>query len=624
MAKHDSFAAEKSNSMTSQNAISDFHHDPSCDPCRKRGHNVKVFSYCTTCIEFLCKSCNDVHGHLAATSNHSILTDDRMPATEADKPPRYKSCLIHNNQLKKQFCNKHRKMICSKCRISYHTNCKISDITDMCNAIDSTELDEFTMSLANCKMKMISTRSNVENNIFELKEQKADALENVKELYNKTISKVNQVYADTLVRVNSIFEKLLKELQSQTSKLCQMISNLNSILENAATMKRRPIDSKLFLELQDMADRANQSGDNYNKLVASSFKLSMSFTPCSACKDFISSSFKLGSFKEHSSTYAPIGTVNTLIVPISESSSSMKVSTTVHSEKLTNTRKRIYSVKVKNDVDNCWIMGIAITKYGRRLMVDFNNKKVKMFTRDMEFLSSVNFLDWPWDVAVISDKEAVVCLEAKMLSILDISKRQLCVTATIKAPCFVKNLSAYNDKLVVTNQFSCPVSVKMIDVKGHLYWTSSLKQNADQRSQSNKWKDQAQYKIIVADRDSSTIHALNADTGETLSTCEVPGKEPQDVAIDLKGNVYVAFMNTSEIAVMSNDLSEYRILFSHKGLVKSKLLTHENRLSGEKPYALAYDETSCELLVSYVQSNKVDCYTLTEEIAGNAYEVVKL
>ena len=246
-------------------------------------------------------------------------------------------------------------------------------------------------------------------------------------------------------------------------------------------------------------------------------------------------------------------------------------------------------------------------------MVDFNNKKVNMFTKDMEFLSSVNRLDWHWDVAVISDKEAVVSLEGKTLSILYISRQQLCVTATIKAPCFVKNLSAHNDKLVVINKFPCPLSVKMIDVRGQIYWTASLQQSAEQHMQANKCKDKVQHKIIVADRDSSTIHAVNADTGETLSARELPGKEPQDVTTDLKGNVYVTFMNTSEIAVMSNDLSDHRILFSHQGLITSKLLTQENKLNGEKPYALAYDETSCELLVSFVHSNELDCYMLTED-----------
>ena len=51
-------------------------------------------------------------------------------------------------------------------------------------------------------------------------------------------------------------------------------------------------------------------------------------------KKNITASFKLGSCQEHSSTYSPIGTVNMLTVPVSEKSASMKVSTTVGSEKL--------------------------------------------------------------------------------------------------------------------------------------------------------------------------------------------------------------------------------------------------------------------------------------------------
>ena len=74
------------------------------------------------------------------------------------------------------------------------------------------------MLLANCKMKMISTRSNVEKNIFELKEQKAATLENVKEPYNETFSKLDQVYADTLIQAESVFEKTFGRIKTPNVK----------------------------------------------------------------------------------------------------------------------------------------------------------------------------------------------------------------------------------------------------------------------------------------------------------------------------------------------------------------------------------------------------------------------
>ena len=48
------------------------------------------------------------------------------------------------------------------------------------------------------------------------------------------------------------------------------------------------------------------------------------------------------------------------------------------------------------------------TKDNRWLLTDRNNRNVKLFAPDMTFQSSVTFDKMVWDVAVISDEEAVV------------------------------------------------------------------------------------------------------------------------------------------------------------------------------------------------------------------------
>ena len=68
-----------------------------------------------------------------------------------------------------------------------------------------------------------------------------------------------------------------------------------------------------------------------------------------------------------------------------------------------------YNVQLSDDRVECWITGMAITNDGRRLLVDKDNKEVKLFFRDMELLSSLSLSDYnPYDIAVLSDQEAVV------------------------------------------------------------------------------------------------------------------------------------------------------------------------------------------------------------------------
>lgn len=75
-----------------------------------------------------------------------------------------------------------------------------------------------------------------------------------------------------------------------------------------------------------------------------------------------------------------------------------------------------------------WITGLAITLVGRRLLADYNNKKIKMFSQDMNIITSLSMQDIPWGIAVTVDKEAVVSVygETKLFS-LDVSDKRMSV-----------------------------------------------------------------------------------------------------------------------------------------------------------------------------------------------------
>ena len=96
------------------------------------------------------------------------------------------------------------------------------------------------------------------------------------------------------------------------------------------------------------------------------------------------------------------------------------------------TKQDIYSLKLRDDEDTCWIRGMALTKDGRLLFVDVNNDKVKMFSHDVKFLSSATVPHRSRDIAVICETEAAVTTLNCQLVILDISVSQLSIKTTTK------------------------------------------------------------------------------------------------------------------------------------------------------------------------------------------------
>ena len=124
-------------------------------------------------------------------------------------------------------------------------------------------------------------------------------------------------------------------------------------------------------------------------------------------------------------------------------------------------------MKLDDDKHDCWIDGMAITKDGRRLLVDNFNKKVKMFSRDMTVLGSLSLAIGPFDIAVTEDREAVVdAYTTPQLLVLDVSDRQMNVKRTVELPFKVNGIAPLNDKLIVACRSTSPPSVKLIDQSG--------------------------------------------------------------------------------------------------------------------------------------------------------------
>ena len=97
-------------------------------------------------------------------------------------------------------------------------------------------------------------------------------------------------------------------------------------------------------------------------------------------------------------------------------------------------KRNSYNIRVK-DGGTCGVTGMAIANDKRKLLVDSCNDKVKLFSTDMEFLSSVALPDSPLhshDISVVNNETAIVTSYNNTLVILDISGRQLSISRTVK------------------------------------------------------------------------------------------------------------------------------------------------------------------------------------------------
>ena len=222
----------------------------------------------------------------------------------------------------------------------------------------------------------------------------------------------------------------------------------------------------------------------------------------------------------------------------------------------------------------------------------------------MKLLSSLSLSD-PRDIAVISDKEAVVTTVNTSLVLLNISARHLSINTTTRVPYDVAGISRYGEKLVVTSFRPEPSSVKLIDKTGRVYWSVSSDDQGQSLFSIPQYviSDIERNIVTVTDTGNNTLTVLNGDTGDVIKRRSVKYKYPWGVTTGPSGNIYVCYEYTCEVAELTGDLAEERILLSKQDDL------------GVRPTAIAYDKISGHLITSYYwigsDSNSVDIWELS-------------
>ena len=593
-------------------AVCDVWHDPFCDLCYEADDlNIKAASFCDDCVQFMCNKCYKIHERLSSTRGHVVKTGTAMPRSQADKPSRFSFCDEHPKHLKNQFCSVHKQLVCSLCSSLYHKNCSTGSVEDVSKSISSSETNDLYDIVSDMKSNLESSLSAMESNIDNLNGQKTIMHKQAQELYDKMVSKAKKWFDDERSEIDTHYQEQLSVLIQNHTRLNNFVSRIESSLRQIDILRSKPIDAKLFLRIQDILSSMKQYQDD---LKAPICNVQLSFVPSKQIQEFLSSSYTMGSVKLDKSKCEI--TIPEILYPVSSTQQSRagpakKVVATAgksqsarQSVALTHLKGRklgSYNVKLSDDREECWITGMAITNDDRRLLVDYNNDKVKLFSQDMKLLSSLSLSDSPRGTAVLSDKEAVVTTGNRSLVLLGISGSKMSINDTIRVSYDVTCISEYGEKLAVT---SCS-SVKLIDKTGRVYWSVST-DGQGQPLFEYPWyviSDIERNTVTVTGWRNNTLTVLNGDTGAIIKRRSVEDKSPAGVTTGPSGNIYVCYFDTREVAELTGDMSEERILLSQQdGL-------------GDAPSAIAYDKSCGQLITSYVNyssdDNSVDVFDLS-------------
>ena len=112
-------------------------------------------------------------------------------------------------------------------------------------------------------------------------------------------------------------------------------------------------------------------------------------------------------------------------------------------------------VRIESDIATGRILGSCVMDSGQLLLADYNNKKRKQYDTNKNTMTNYCMMQYlPFSVCILSDVEAAVRLENKLIEFVSISNGQLLPTRILNMDHCCNGLAFAVDKMYITDDYN--------------------------------------------------------------------------------------------------------------------------------------------------------------------------
>ena len=558
-----------------------------------------------------------------------------MPKSIDEKPVKYPQCKTHDRELMEKYCLNHEIMVCEACNEENHSPCLVKSISEVCQTFDQAKIHRLADTVADARERAMTDTKYLQADLNRMEESRKCTLSDVKELYTEVIDFILRLYKETQSKIEDTFSDRKRDIAKHIDDISKHMGHFDNLSVDLDKMKGSKFNERSFIRFQELLANGNETIDDFIKAnvlgkTEVNFKINEDMqTFLAECKSLghvstETTTVRISSEERHdpnsptedpkfpeSEAFITKEDHNTFSAEYASDVASSGVernsSTVVPQSKADLSEIKVIKMdqlnaSTKEDKLACFITGIATRENGDILVVDWNNNKVKLFAPDGKILSflklsSLKLVYWPCETCFVDENTAIVCLSGtNRLHILKIPEtNSITLEKTISLPgTNIWSVTPYDLELVITCG-SKPNAIKVLKMSGEVDWTIEADRKGQQLFENISCVStlgKHSRKVVVADKDKSSVSLLHVDRGEVLYTCAVSDKIPKSVTVDQRnGHVYVYYKETKEIVVWSEDLS--------RSICISDDLKRE-------PAAITFNHQIGELLVSYESCDTID------------------
>ncbi|XP_045201733.2 E3 ubiquitin-protein ligase TRIM9-like [Mercenaria mercenaria] len=521
-----------------------------CQPCSSKDKQTVADVFCSTCDEFQCTECSNVHTTHAFLRSHKLVNAKEFKTIPVSFDMKGTDRCGQHKKTLKFFCEDANQLCCSTCAIVDHRKCH--------SVVEIQKIAERSASTSSkLKASLQDIREKAETVVKYTKSSKEQLNQDVKEVslkIRKMRDNVMKMFDDLERSVakdaesfkTETFDKLTKK-QSDSEK---HIADVTKSLETIDNVQQHGTPSQQFILAHIMNKRVDELSSNVDKECQRLETVTVSF-------DF-DETLKLPPLSI--SDYVPGQLTLKYSVP-----EALKPITQVEPVvKLT----KITSIDLKQtneDIGEPLYTGLDFLPDGRLVAVDNRNKKCLIYNEKLEKVGSYSLSYIPQSVVAVSEEEvAITCGGYYKIDFLRVSKsNNITLIRTCKVKTQYASICLKDEGHFVVGIIDDTRPVRIVSLSG------------EEKNFSINFPDE-EYpigtsactyirnsdKVVLTDRYEHTVYIYDIKSNTRVVVKDDQIKEPWGVAVGPSDCILVCSNKTNSILKISQTgrvLSSYKL-----------------------------------------------------------------
>ena len=361
-----------------------------CGPCKNDGEIKESHYYCEDCKVYLCFECKDEHETFKATKHHSLIQAHmaQRVASAVSKGTFVILCSCDQKRAVEVYCETHMEVICPSCKTIKHRNCITCLVKDKINKHTKKQHMDLMAKAKSLKAEIESCKQIGETNRKKLDSYKEDCKKDIAAFRREINTMLDKLEKEALTELDKAAKQTLQAIEKQIAEITSSLHALNADLDIMNNANKTNNDELMFSANAKLSKNLSEYDSLIKEITNGMQSPEMKFQKNTKLTDLFKIGEGLGRIALSDVSPPQQGHVD-----ISE----MKVKS-----------KKDVDIELSDDEETPHITDCTFLANGNILLCDYWNKKMKLLDSDMVVKKSLKLSDWPWNVAAVSENEAII------------------------------------------------------------------------------------------------------------------------------------------------------------------------------------------------------------------------